>query len=75
MNNVAVDVTTLSRQVRALVDKANREGEVLLTVEGKAVAKIVPVSAKRPRQPGTARGLIHMANDFDEAPVDFRDHM
>lgn len=75
MTSLAVDVTTFPRQLRELVEEAARAGEVVLTRGGEAVAKIVPVSAKRPRQPGSARGQIHMADDFDETPEDFRDYV
>lgn len=74
MSSIPVDVATLPQQVRDLIDEAAREGEVVLMGGGKAVAKIVAVSAKLPRQPGSARGLIHMAEDFDETPEDFRDY-
>jgi prevent-host-death family protein len=76
MSSPAVDLTTFPRQLRELVEEAARVGEVVLTSEGEAVARIVPVPAARaPRQPGSARGLIHMADDFDETPEDFRDYM
>jgi antitoxin (DNA-binding transcriptional repressor) of toxin-antitoxin stability system len=75
MTSLAVDVTTFPRQLRDLVEEAARAGEVVLTRGGEAVAKIVPVSAKRPRKPGSARGQIHMADDFDETPEDFRDYV
>ena len=76
MSSPAVDLTTFPRQLRELVEEATRSGEVVLTSEGEAVAKIVPLRATRaPRKPGSARGLIHMADDFDETPEDFREYM
>jgi antitoxin (DNA-binding transcriptional repressor) of toxin-antitoxin stability system len=53
-----------------LVDDATRAGEVLLTRGGIPVARIVPLrgSEARRRRPGSARGLIHMAHDFDAMP-------
>jgi prevent-host-death family protein len=69
-------LTTLPRQLRELVEEATRSGEVVLTSEGEAVARIVPVqTARAPRKPGSARGLIHMADDFDETPEDFREYV
>jgi antitoxin (DNA-binding transcriptional repressor) of toxin-antitoxin stability system len=58
-----------------LVDYAVRSGELIITDEGEAVAKIVPLPrrARAPRRPGSARGrIIHMADDFDGTPDDFR---
>ncbi|MBV9109106.1 MAG: prevent-host-death protein [Gemmatimonadetes bacterium] len=57
-----------------LVDEAARGGEIVLTRGGEAVAKIVPLrSARPPRVPGLARGLIHMADDFDATPEELKD--
>ena len=72
----AVDLTDASPQLRDLVEEAARTGEVILTSDGEAVAKIVPLDKVRaPRKPGSARGLIHMAADFDATPEDLREYM
>lgn len=76
MSVPAVDLTTFPRQLRELVEEAARVGEVVLTSEGEAVARIVAVQPTRaPRKPGSAQGLIHMADDFDETPEDFREYI
>jgi antitoxin (DNA-binding transcriptional repressor) of toxin-antitoxin stability system len=70
MTSHTVDIDTLPPQVRDLVEGAARAGEIVLTSEGEAVAKIVPM--RRPlaprvaRTPGSARGLIHMVDEHDE---------
>lgn len=72
----AVDLTDASPQLRELVEQAARSGEVVLTRGGEAVAKIVPLhNTRAPRKPGSARGMIHMAEDFDATPEDFREYM
>jgi antitoxin (DNA-binding transcriptional repressor) of toxin-antitoxin stability system len=71
----AIDLTSVSPQLRELVEEAARSGEVVLTSDGKAVAKIVPLHTRRPRQPGSAQGLVHMAEDFDATPEDFNDYL
>ena len=60
------DVAGLDR----LVDDAVHAGEVLLTRGGKPVARIIPVREwPAPRRgPGSARGIVHMADDFDVMP-------
>ena len=70
----AVDLKDVPQRLLELVDDALRNGELVLTREGEAVAKIVPLRrVRRPRRPGSARGLIiHMAEDFDATPDDFR---
>ena len=72
----AVDLNSVPQRLSELVDEASRAGEVVLTRGGEAVAKIVPLHRTRvPRQPGSARGMIHMADDFDATPEDFRDYL
>jgi antitoxin (DNA-binding transcriptional repressor) of toxin-antitoxin stability system len=74
MGTPAIDLARASPALRQIVKQAARTGEVLLTVEGEAVAKIVPLRpALDVRRPGFARGMIHMADDFDEMPDDFKD--
>ena len=72
----AIDLTN-APQLSDLVDEAAREGEVVLTRDGEAVAKIIPLHRVRaPRRPGSARGLIlHMADDFDATPDEFKDYL
>ncbi|HEX6042450.1 hypothetical protein [Longimicrobium sp.] len=57
-----------------LLRTLDHEGEILLVQGGEPVARIVPVSAarKRARKPGSARGLIHVADDFDAMPKDLQ---
>jgi antitoxin (DNA-binding transcriptional repressor) of toxin-antitoxin stability system len=72
----AVDLKDVPQRLLDLVDEASRSGEIVLTHEGEAVAKIIPLRrARAPRQPGSARGMVHMADDFDATPEDFRDYM
>jgi antitoxin (DNA-binding transcriptional repressor) of toxin-antitoxin stability system len=72
----AIDLSQAPDQLRELVEEAARAGEVVLTRGGQIVARIVPVKREpQGRQPGSARGLIHMAEDFDATPEDFRDYL
>ena len=73
----AVDLKDVPQRLLELVDEASRNGELVLTREGEAVAKIVPIRRVRaPRRPGSARGVIvHMADDFDATPEDFHDYL
>lgn len=72
----AVDLNKASTELREIVDEATRSGEVVLTRGGEAVAKVVPLRQPRaPRKPGSARGQIHMADDFDATPEDFSDYL
>ncbi|MFL5539099.1 MAG: type II toxin-antitoxin system Phd/YefM family antitoxin [Longimicrobiaceae bacterium] len=73
----AVDLAQMRPELTELVDQAARSGEeVVLTREGEAVAKIVPlVRQRKPRRFGSARGQLIVPDDFDAPLEDFRDYM
>jgi prevent-host-death family protein len=72
----AVDLSDAPQRLRELVDEAARAGEIVLTRGGEAVAKIVPLrTARVPRRRGSARGMIHIADDLDATPEDFREYL
>lgn len=71
-----IDLATAPQWLLDLVEEAERPGEVVLTDQGEPVAKIIalPHPARTARRPGSARGVIlHMADDFDATPEEFRD--
>ena len=51
--------------------------EIVITQNGQPFVKLIDVrkKTKRKRQFGSAKGLIKMADDFDETPEDFQDYM
>jgi len=58
-----------------LVQKAMMGEEVVIARGHTPVLKLVPLlPPKRRRQPGSARGQIWMAPDFDATPRDFADY-
>jgi prevent-host-death family protein len=54
-----------------LVERVARGEEVVIVDDGKPIAKLIPFIQVRRRLPGTAKGGIVMAPDFDETPSDF----
>ena len=59
-----------------LVQKAMVGEEVIIAKDNKPVAKLVPlVTIGKARKPGSARGQIWLAPDFDATPADFGDSM
>lgn len=59
-----------------LVQKALVGEEVIIARDNRPLLRLVPLARSRqPRQPGSARGRIWMAPDFDETPEDFRDYI
>jgi prevent-host-death family protein len=58
-----------------LVRKALAGEEVIIAKDNKPLLRLVPLD--RPagsRKPGSARGQVWMAPDFDETPPDFDDY-
>jgi prevent-host-death family protein len=76
MGERAIDLGEAQSQLRDLAREAARGEEVILTEGGEPIAKIIPITRARSRRHfGSARGLIHLADDFD-APLDeFNDYM
>jgi antitoxin (DNA-binding transcriptional repressor) of toxin-antitoxin stability system len=59
-----------------LVQKALLGEEVIIAKGHKPLLKLVPLEQpKRPRTPGSAKGRIWIAPDFDETPEDFKEYV
>jgi prevent-host-death family protein len=72
----AVELSQAQSRLRELVQEAVRGAEVILTDGGEPVARIIPIDrAQGRREFGSARGMIHMADDFDAPLEEFREYM
>lgn len=59
-----------------LVQKALLGEEVIIAKDNKPLLKLVPLQAARqPRKPGSAKGRVWMARDFDKTPRDFKEYV
>ena len=68
MSAVTLDIA--QAHLSDLIEDAIQGKEVVITKDGKAVVKLVPVSQPKPLPIfGSAKGLISMSDDFD-APLD-----
>lgn len=68
---VVRNISEAKAELSALVEAVQRGQEVILAKAGKPVAKIVAYrGAAKPRRPGSMRGEIWMAADFDRLPDD-----
>jgi len=66
---VEVSVYAAKTHLSRLLDRAARGEEIVITRNGKPVARLVPVEQRRaPRKLGALRGKIRVAADFD-APL------
>ena len=57
-----------------LVDRALAGDEVIVARDNKPLLKLVPLGESGGRRPGTAKGQIRMAPDFDAPLPDFDDY-
>jgi antitoxin (DNA-binding transcriptional repressor) of toxin-antitoxin stability system len=71
-----ISVRDAGKQLRQLIDEADRGEEVVITRGDGASFKLVPLS-KQTSGPtfGSARGEIWMSEDFDAPLSDFDDYM
>ncbi len=59
-----------------LVQRAMLGEEVIIAKGHKPLLRLVPLDTpNRRRQPGSAKGRIWIAPDFDETPDDFKDYV
>ncbi|MFH1115807.1 MAG: type II toxin-antitoxin system prevent-host-death family antitoxin [Pseudomonadota bacterium] len=69
-----VDMASISEadtHFSALLERVPAGEEVIIGMQGKPVAKLVPYHrGHEPRQPGALRGKIIIREDFDELPND-----
>ncbi len=72
-----IDVEKAQAELPELIEKAMNGSEVIITRNHQPLVRLV--EAQRPtrheRRPGSAKGLITIADDFDEPLEDFRDYM
>lgn len=71
-----IDINQAKQNFPELIEKTVSNGEVIITKDGQPIVKMVPLTkAKKERKFGTAKGLIKMADDFDQPIDDFKDYM
>ncbi len=64
-----VNVHEAKTHLSKLLAEVGRGEEIVIARAGKPVARLVPLEPRRaPRQPGSAKGQIWIADDFD-APL------
>ena len=65
------NISEAKAELSALIEQVQKGEEVILAKAGKPVARLVPYRGPtRPRTPGSMRGEIWIASDFDELPAD-----
>ena len=64
-----------SKQLKDLINAALRGEDVVIVKDERAMVRLVPMTPKPRRPAGSARGMIHMADDFDAPLEDFAEYM
>jgi prevent-host-death family protein len=68
---VVRNISEAKAELSALIESVQNGGEVIIAKAGKPVARLVAYhGASRPRTPGSMKGEIWMAPDFDTLPDD-----
>ena len=71
-----IDLNKFQENLAELVELAAYGEEIVITKNHKPFVKLVPaIERKRQRQFGSAKGLIKIAEDFDEPLYDFKEYM
>lgn len=71
-----IDLKDAQQHLPEMVERAAGGEEVIIFRDNEPLVKLVAVANTRSkREFGSARGLIEMADDFDESLEDFREYM
>lgn len=71
-----INIEEASKHLPDLIEAALRGEEIVIAKDDQPVVKLTPVSpVKRRRQPGSAKGLVTISDDFDDPLEDFKDYM
>ncbi len=66
---VSVNVHEAKTHFSKLLTRVQAGEEIIIAKAGRPIAKLIPIQAKsKPRKPGTAKGKLWIAPDFD-APL------
>ncbi|MEC4892665.1 MAG: type II toxin-antitoxin system prevent-host-death family antitoxin [Oscillatoria sp. PMC 1051.18] len=70
-----IDLAQAEQQLSELVEAATRGEEVVIIKNNQPVAKLVPITKTKksyPAKAGSAKGLVWIADDFDEPLEEFK---
>ncbi|WP_041555572.1 type II toxin-antitoxin system Phd/YefM family antitoxin [Nostoc sp. PCC 7524] len=71
-----ITLSEASQHLPDLIEAALGGEEIIIMKDNQPVVKLTPVEpVKRQRQPGSAKGLITIADDFDAPLEDFQEYM
>jgi len=68
------NVAEAKARFSGLVRRALAGEEIVIARDHKPLVKLVPLAEVTARKPGSAKGLVRLAPDFDRTPPDFEDY-
>lgn len=73
----SIDVNQAKQSLPSLIEQTMCGEEIIITQGGQPLVKLVALTkqSRKHRQFGSAKGLVRMANDFDEPIKDFKEYM
>jgi prevent-host-death family protein len=69
------NVADAKARLSDLVRRALRGEDVVIARDNKPLVRLVPLAAEGARTPGSAKGQVTIAPDFDRTPDDFADYV
>ncbi|BBD65878.1 hypothetical protein NIES4072_04430 [Nostoc commune NIES-4072] len=71
-----ITLAEASQNLPDLIEAALGGEEIIIIKDNQPLVKLTPMSPlKHRRQPGSAKGLITISDDFDEPLEDFKEYM
>ncbi|MCC5636213.1 type II toxin-antitoxin system Phd/YefM family antitoxin [Nostoc sp. CHAB 5844] len=71
-----INLAEASQHLSELIEAALDGEEIIITKDNQPAVKLMPIlPVKRRRQPGSAKELITIADDFDAPLEDFQEYM
>ncbi|MBG1241449.1 type II toxin-antitoxin system Phd/YefM family antitoxin [Nostoc sp. NZL] len=71
-----ITLAEASQHLPDLIEAALSGEEIIIIKDNQPLVKLTPISPlKHRRQPGSAKGLITISDDFDEPLEDFKEYM
>jgi antitoxin (DNA-binding transcriptional repressor) of toxin-antitoxin stability system len=73
-----INLAEVSQELSNLVELVLKGEEIVIVKDNQPVVKLVaipPVKKRWPAKAGSAKGLVTLADDFDEPIADFEDYL
>ena len=67
---VTIDLHDAKANLSTLIERVRLGEEIVIAVAGEAVARLVPEKARKSRQPGSAKGMFVIHDNFDDPSPD-----